>query len=297
MAGHVQNQNADAPQAEVPQINVPYPLHNKIQFGLLPDKVDLSVDRFKYKVSESKKCLSKSIHGRRELLTILSEERKALDKLASDVQICKISGGVAGTVGTGLVIGGFAASFFTFGTSLIVSGVGAGVGGFSTLVASGASIADFVISKREENLINKLLEKDEKCLEKIQHLFEDCNFLFHVLSRNKNAEQGNQTIGLVKNLIGFTRITDVAIVVGRSAYGLVRDAAKCMSILGVVFSIISLPIDFHTVVTNSMAKHKGDKHKISEELKNFEENIEKGLVSMEAMMAHLENTERAINAS
>ncbi|ESO90075.1 hypothetical protein LOTGIDRAFT_233892 [Lottia gigantea] len=252
-----------------------------------------SFSLLKVNIRNTKQCLHEIIIGRKKLLTILSKERVEFDKLAGDVQICKITGGVAGTVGTGLVIGGFVAAFFTFGISLIVSGVGAGIGASGAIVASGASIADSVISKKKRKLINDFLEEDAKLIKRFESLCEDLKISLYVLNIAKTVALTVKTI--VTNAIRFARVADVAVDASRTAFGVLRGTAKGFAIAGVVFSVISLPFDIHMVVTNSIAKHKGDKHKISEELQTFEENIQEELVSMEDMMAEFEIAERKIN--
>ncbi|KAK7088586.1 apolipoprotein L4-like [Littorina saxatilis] len=79
-----------------------------------------------------------------------------LDKHYSNVNIAKVSGGVAGVIGSGLAIGGAIAAPFTLGVSLILTGIGTGVGIAGASTSGGALVVRYFIEKK------KLKEIDAK---------------------------------------------------------------------------------------------------------------------------------------
>ncbi|KAK6172474.1 hypothetical protein SNE40_016114 [Patella caerulea] len=215
------------------------------------------------------KNISKKLKtNRKKLVARLREIANELNKMENDVRISKVSGSVAGAVGSGLIIGGFAASFFTFGASLIVSAVGAGIGGAGAVTGAGASIARYAVTKNRRKEVAELLEKDDDLLEDLK-------------SNIKIAfETGKLTWGassaiykMVQNAVSFV---DDAADIGKAAVtGIIKGASKGLAIAGVVFTAITLPVDIYTVVSNSIEIHKGQEHEFAVKLNGLADDIEK----------------------
>ncbi|XP_050404416.2 uncharacterized protein LOC126820457 [Patella vulgata] len=87
--------------------------------------------------------------------------------MVKNVCISKIAGSVAGIVGSTMTVVGVVAAPLTFGTSLIVTAVGAGIGIAGGVTGGGATIADLVISKKRKKEMDALLKKDRELLEKL----------------------------------------------------------------------------------------------------------------------------------
>ena len=93
-----------------------------------------------------------------------------LNKVAQDVGISKIFGGLAGAAGGILCIVGVGLSPVTFGTSLVVSAVGASIGVAGGVTSTGAAIAEEVFKKIDQNTFKEKFEKFKSGSE-IMHAF------------------------------------------------------------------------------------------------------------------------------
>ncbi|KAK6192328.1 hypothetical protein SNE40_003813 [Patella caerulea] len=219
------------------------------------------------------------IRNRRELIHILRQTATELNKLENDVRISKVAGGVGGAVGGGMMIGGFIASFFTFGASLIVSAVGAAVAGGGAITGVGAGIAKTVISNQTRGVINGLLQRDADHLRNIR----DCIQLA--------IDSGRLTVSTISNLSGvirsalqLARAADAIADASRTAFGVLRGATRGLAVAGVVFSVITLPLDVYAITINSVGIHQGREHEDAAELIRIANEIEESLPALEELL-------------
>ncbi|XP_070184092.1 uncharacterized protein [Littorina saxatilis] len=83
-----------------------------------------------------------------------------LDKHYSNVNIAKVSGGVAGVIGSGLAIGGAIAAPFTLGASLILIWIGTGV----AIAGASTSMVHYFIEKKKLEEIDAKWKKFQDSL-------------------------------------------------------------------------------------------------------------------------------------
>ena len=94
--------------------------------------------------------------------TRAKESRKSTEKQKHEgnSRIAKITGSSTSIVGTGLAIGGAIAAPFTFGASLILTGVGVGVAVAGGTTVAVAQITNRLLRSSNVKIVNKALETD-----------------------------------------------------------------------------------------------------------------------------------------
>ena len=105
------------------------------------------------------------------------------------------------TIGTPiLVLGGFIASFFTFGSALIVSAVGFGVGAAGGLTMTGAKVAENMLSTSKIKLVQQAIDEDREasealrsCLEEVEQFFASNSALFHSILQDPRRIEDSDT--------------------------------------------------------------------------------------------------------
>ncbi|KAK6183270.1 hypothetical protein SNE40_010781 [Patella caerulea] len=135
---------------------------------------------------EYKAAYEKWKNKREEIVKCFSLWEFDQKNMVKRVRISKISGSVAGIVGTTMTIVGVVAAPLTLGTSLIVTAVGAGIGIAGGVTGGGATVADLVISKQRKKEMDALLQDDRKLLEKLGD--EEVKFykvLFEIFNNNE----------------------------------------------------------------------------------------------------------------
>ena len=95
--------------------------------------------------------------------------KKKLEKLASKLQEQQIKGSKstivgasAGTVGGILAMAGLITAPFTFGAGLVVSLVGAGIGGAGGLVMSVSKVVEITLAKLGLKEVQRAIDEDEE---------------------------------------------------------------------------------------------------------------------------------------
>ena len=98
-----------------------------------------------------------------------SRTRAQLEELATklhehhrNVNISTITGASMGTVGGILSVAGLIAAPFTFGAGLVVSLVGAGIGGAGGLVMSGSKVVEIILEKLGLKEVQAAIEEDRQ---------------------------------------------------------------------------------------------------------------------------------------
>lgn len=212
--------------------------------------------------------------AKRELLLLADK----LNKHQKNVSIAKLTGATTSLVGTGFIIGGFAASFFTLGISLVVSAVGAGIGGLGGLTAAGASITQYFLNKEIYKSAQEAIDRDREltmellsCLERLEiniQLIRDNENLFNSL--NDKLFFGLNVLGslkmLGKNLAGdfvFTAkiaatAADLTADATSTVFKTMSTAGRVLHIGGFAVGMALVPLDLYTLVSSSISLHKGN---------------------------------------
>ena len=171
----------------------------------------------------------------------------------------QISGGAAGIIASGLVIGGFVASFFTFGASLVLVGVGAGLGVAGGLTVVGGVATELISSKLTGAKAKEILKLDSNACNTLIENLESVNKSYKMLAAvrlSTGVIGGSQNIFHIvdsfTDLVKVSSLTfDVAQGAGQTAFKAASAAGKTAAIAGVVFSVVTIPIDLYTIITSA----------------------------------------------
>lgn len=215
--------------------------------------------------------------AKRQLLLLADE----LNKHKRNVNVVQVTGSSACVVGTGLAIGGFIASFFTFGASLFVTAVGAGIGGAGGLSNAGAFIALYVLNQKIFRRAQEAIDRDHAITQELREAFNGLNQnALQIIRDHQELEMplkdrlllGNSTCQIswivgkkfiydfckMAQLIRVGAVTaDVAVDSASTAFR-AMGAARVVNIVGFAFGLALLPIDVYNIVKSSMSLHKGN---------------------------------------
>lgn len=240
--------------------------------------------------------------------------KKQLEELAStlhehhrNVNITTITGAGMGTVGGVLSIAGLIAAPFTFGAGIVVSLIGAGIGGAGGLVMSGSKVVEIILTKLGLKDVQLAIDEDREACENLQQqldslesfISELAGFLkpLHddaVLMRELEGSGFEFLHGLfpkdyttsaeerVEFGARFFRTLSSAATVSASAFAtasaVARSAAlagtRAAHIAGSVISAALLPLDITLLVKSSLELHRGSTSKAVEDIRKILEELE-----------------------
>ena len=231
-------------------------------------------------------------------IPIRTRTKEQLEELATklhehhrNVNISTITGASMGTVGGILSVAGLITAPFTFGSGIVVSLVGAGIGGAGGLVTSGSKVVDIILEKLGLKEVQEKIEDDRKACSELQKqldalenfisslaeflkpLHDDAVLLrelegsgFEFLSqRISNEEIGASTEERVEFDARFFRAAISAATISASAAataGAVTRSAllagtRAAHVAGSVISAALLPLDITLLVKSSLELHRG----------------------------------------
>ena len=194
---------------------------------------------------------------------VLADE---LQKHHDNVCIAQVAG--SSTAIAAVIIGGvgFGLSFVTGGASLVVAagiigGIGAGFGAAGGVVSAGSSITKLCIEKNTLKTAQRLIDEDREACEAIEEL--RLEFEKEISKRIKyNAVKFSVYTGSILTScasVGFrvgVRAAAKAASEGSEAlFSSLSKLAKVVHIGGFALSVALLPVDIHSLVTNSRKVH------------------------------------------
>lgn len=242
--------------------------------------------------------------------------KEQLDELASklhehhrNVNITTITGAGMGTVGGVLSIAGLIAAPFTFGAGIVVSLIGAGIGGAGGLVMSGSKVAEIILTKLGLKDVQLAIDEDRDACTNLQQqldslesfisdlagflkpLHDDavlmrelegsgsCFEFLHNLYPNDYTTSAEEKVEFGAR---FFRTLSSAATVSASAFAtagaLARSAAlagtRVAHIAGSVISAALLPLDITLLVKSSLELHRGSTSKIVEDIRKILDELE-----------------------
>ena len=108
-------------------------------------------------------------------IPIRARTKEQLEELATklhehhrNVNISTITGASIGTIGGILSVAGLIAAPFTFGAGIVVSLVGAGIGGAGGLVMSGSKVVEIILEKLGLKEVQTAIEDDREACSELQ---------------------------------------------------------------------------------------------------------------------------------
>ena len=217
---------------------------------------------------------------RRNLVKLLKEIANDIQKHEDNSRIAKITGSSASIVGTGLAIGGAIAAPFTFGTSLILTGVGVGVAVAGGTTVAGAQIANRLLRSSNVKNVNEALEKDKMATQKL----ENALVIYRNMQKSFRSAGINFTIppAFVRIAAGvtFTAVQMARIFAGGAGETVFRSlgtASRALHVIGIVAGTVTLPIDIYTLVSTSIEVHKKTVADVVKEIRELAEQLENKL--------------------
>ena len=236
--------------------------------------------------------------------------REKLEELASKLQgqhikgsKSTIVGASAGTVGGILAIAGLITTPFTFGAGLVVSLVGAGIGGAGGLVMSVSKVVEITLAKLGLKEVQRAIDEDEEASKPLrEQLFHLKKFIsdlrgmesngFEFLRNRAIREFTDSTEERIDLSAMFLRTSTASAGAGVVAVaGAIARAGgvaglRAAHIVGRVIGAVLLPLDIYTLVKSSLEVHRGSttqavdaiRERLQSEFKCPEENEIRELV-------------------
>ena len=204
-----------------------------------------------------------------------------LEELASKLQEQHIKGNQltivgasAGAVGGILAIAGLVTAPFTFGAGLLVSLVGAGIGGAGGLVMSVSRVVEVTLAKLGLKEVQRAIDEDEEASKPLRkQLFHLTKFIYNLRGMESNGfeflrnrairEFTDSTEERIDLSAMFLRTSGAAVGAGAVAFaGAIARAGgvagvRAAHIAGGVIGAVLLPLDIYTLVKSSLEVHRG----------------------------------------
>ena len=218
----------------------------------------------------------------------------------NNVQIAKVaesSASIAGAVVAGV---GFGLSFVTFGASLILTAVGAGVGAAGGVTNAGSSIAEASIQKDTLITAQKILNDDREATQAIKKLLEELGTEIKKRILENGVKAGFTSAFVLNNCVqtglkvGARAAGTAASEGGEAFFRGLSVTSRVAHIGGFAVSAILLPLDLHTLVTFSIRvdaarKGKNDKEpKAVKEMREMADDLEKNMLDENDFARELE---------
>ncbi|XP_067670075.1 uncharacterized protein [Haliotis asinina] len=250
-------------------------------------------------VADILRCIKDEERIKKEVIHSLRQLANDLDVRQRDMNIAKTAFASGGIAATGLTIAGIAAAPFTFGTSLgltaggVALGVSSGLGGLAT------SIADKIVNSSTLKIAQAKIDDYQKTVADLASLLERITsdnsheLRDRITEQINNMEEGECAVTLDLILGGLktaaetggsvARSTAVVgavaaratLAVGKTMLEAMETGAKALKIGGVVLSVLAVPLDLHTMISNSIKIHKKTPSKTAERIRETATHLEK----------------------
>ena len=248
-------------------------------------------------------------------IPIRTRTKEQLEELATklhehhrNVNISTITGASMGTVGGILSVAGLITAPFTFGSGIVVSLVGAGIGGAGGLVMSGSKVVDIILEKLGLKEVQETIEDDRKACSELQKqldalenfisslaeflkpLHDDAVLLrelegsgFEFLSQRISYEEIGASI---KERVDFgarffravTSAATISASAAATAGAVARSAAiagtRAAHVAGSVISAALLPLDITLLVKSSLELHRGSTSAAVQDIRRILDELE-----------------------
>ena len=236
---------------------------------------------------ELKEAFIEWIPKRRRTKEQLEQLASKLHEHHRNVNITTISGASLGTIGGILSIAGLIAAPFTFGAGIIVSLIGAGIGGAGGLVMSGSKVAEIILTKLGLKDVQLAIDEDRDACTNLQQQLDalesfiselECEFL-HRLSPKDYTTSAEEKVEIGAR---FFRTLSSAATVSASAFATTGAVARSVALAGtrvahIAGSVISaalLPLDLTLLVRSSLELHRGSTSKAVEDIRKILDELE-----------------------
>ena len=205
----------------------------------------------------------------------LEELASKLHELYINVIKSTIAGASAITVGGILAIAGLITAPFTFGAGLVVSLVGAGIGGTGGLVVSVSKVIDKILAKLGLNEVQGVIDEDKEACTQLQ---EKLDILGRFISDFREIESNG--FEFLHNLAGgeFTTSTkekiDFSVKVFARAGGMAGAGAGAANLVGGVAGAVLLPPSIYLLVKSFLEVHRGSTTQVVDYIRKLQGELE-----------------------
>ncbi|XP_048247439.1 uncharacterized protein LOC124149961 [Haliotis rufescens] len=244
-------------------------------------------------VADILRCIQDEERKKQEVMDALKHLADELDVKQRDMNIAKTAFASGGIAATGLTVAGIAAAPFTFGASLGMTAAGVALGVSSGLGGLATTIADKIINSKTMTEAQAKIDDYQKTVTDLASLLESVNSNNSHELRNRITEEidslGESESQVTLELIlsglktaaeaggSAARTTAVAgavaaratLAVGKTMMDVMETGAKAMKVGGVVLSVLTVPLDLHTMISNSIKIHKNTPSETAVEIRNM----------------------------
>ena len=231
----------------------------------------------------------------------LEELATKLHEHHTNVNISTLTGASMGTIGGTLLVAGLVAAPFTLGSGIVVSLVGAGIGGAGGLVMSGSKVADIILEQLGLKEVQAAIEDDREACSELQKqldalenfisslaeflkpLHDDAVLLrelegsgFEFLSQRISYEEiGASTEERVEFGARFFRAaTSAPTIMAASAAATAGAVASSALLAGSGINPGLLPLDIRLIIKSSLELHRGSTSAAVQDIRRILDELE-----------------------
>uniref|UniRef100_UPI00398EEA29 apolipoprotein L3-like n=1 Tax=Pristiophorus japonicus TaxID=55135 RepID=UPI00398EEA29 len=199
----------------------------------------------------------------------LREIAQDIDEFHKAATIANVAGSSVGIAGGALTIAGLIASPFTFGTSLVLTGVGIGVGVVGGVTNIAANVTDASAQKNKQKEVEEIFNKYQKSSKLMSDLLNQvcCVIQSWIQCRVEDIPETifkSTAETFMKSLITITVVTSAV----------TKNTLKTFKAVSGILSGLLIIWDIYSVVKDATELYNGNKTDISEKIHEIAENIE-----------------------
>ncbi|XP_067884820.1 apolipoprotein L3-like [Heterodontus francisci] len=215
----------------------------------------------------------------------LQEIADDIDKCHKDVNIANVTGSSAGILGGILTISGLIASPFTLGASLVLSGIGIGVGVAGGVTNIGASVTDIVNQKKKQERVHEIREQYEKASKIMSDSLIQVRFAIESLI---NYNENEVVVCLFNGVThtGMKSFGGIAVVVS----AVTKNTLRTLKAVSGIMSGLLMVWDIYSIVKDAKDIHRGSKTEVAERIREAAKNIEQEMKQYEKVNEELIKT-------
>lgn len=213
-------------------------------------------------------ALSLWLKMRKGTIKDLEKKRDKIIQVCRDARRSRVAGALTSLVGGGLAVVGLGLIPVTFGGSLALSVVGAGIGVAGGITSVGATFANAIISKANLRDTQAIIEVDKQLCEQINKLGMELKHIAQTIQEENPSEkiedivtsflQGGKVINMglaaAKGAVAATQFARISGTVAVRTMTIlaarVTGAAAKVSVAGGVVSVLIVPLDIYEIASN-----------------------------------------------
>ncbi|XP_051566197.1 apolipoprotein L4-like [Myxocyprinus asiaticus] len=204
-----------------------------------------------------------SVPDLQEQINKLTETTDDVERFHHGTTIGSLSGAVIGATGGIASIVGLILAPFTFGGSLIVAGVGAGVAALGGLTGAASNITNVIHQRASrtaiEEIIHKFMEKINPLIESLNMIKENIEEIQVYSTQFQEFQAGIETTASVVETVNLMRLVQVARIGTVAA-----QLSKTLRVFGAVtegLSALFIVLDIYFIVEDSIEIHAMNQQK------------------------------------